>query len=109
MENKRFCVVGMFLDHKVWGGCRVKTLREKEPHPLTTTQPHTVCVCVCVNRAVRTVTGSHLLTEEYIGETQLLCVLINDSICCFVVSDHIWIVRLGIALYTQSMGTGLCL
>jgi len=33
-----------------------KDSSRKEPHPLTTTQPHTVCVCVCVcvNRAVRT-------------------------------------------------------
>ena len=37
-----------------------------------------------------------MLTEEYIGETQLLCVLINDSICCFVASDHVWIVRLDV-------------
>jgi len=37
-----------------------KASSRKEPHPLTTTKPHTVrvrvrvCVCVCVNRAKRT-------------------------------------------------------
>ena len=61
------------------GGMSGKDSSWKEPHPLTTTPPHTACMCV--NRAIRTGRRTSFVNRGVHARNPVIMRLINDSIC----------------------------